>query len=315
MFFGRFGFIFLLMWISVCVDAMSIIVKPETIVSGSTYTLADLALVENGNAKSILDQIVIGVAAKPGYFVDVPLENIKVKLSKEMPNFSSSFQWGGANIVRVKSVGKNIDVSMVERSSAKVLKEWLSDRYVSHTQKLIQGVDKIVVPKGKVRLESSIPSATKARKRMTVWVDLYVSDVFYQTYRFWYQVSAKKLAYVAVNDIASRNPISMPLLASTYVDVTDFNGVAISEGQYLGYQSVKLITSGSPLTSSMLEKIPFVSKGDVVNVYIEMDNVGISTKAIALRNGNIDERISVLNPTTNAKYMAVVIGKNKVIVK
>jgi flagella basal body P-ring formation protein FlgA len=107
----------------------------------------------------------------------------------------------------------------------------------------------------------------------------------------------------------------MPLLASAYVDVTDFNGVAISEGQYLGYQSVKLITSGSPLTSSMLEKIPFVSKGDVVNVYIEMDNVGISTKAIALRNGNIDERISVLNPTTNAKYMAVVIGKNKVIVK
>jgi hypothetical protein len=68
MFFGRFGFIFLLMWISVCVDAMSIIVKPETIVSGSTYTLADLALVENGNAKSILDQIVIGVAAKPGMF-------------------------------------------------------------------------------------------------------------------------------------------------------------------------------------------------------------------------------------------------------
>ena len=317
MFFIRFLLVLLCSCSSIVTSAeIMITVKSEASVLRSTYTLSDVAVIESTGKLEGLEDMRLGASAKIGQFVNVPLQNIKTRVYKFAPEIAKSIDWRGAKIVKVHSKGQKVNIDHAKKISATALSQWLSKHYQSYGYKLVKSARDITVPYGAVTFKTSIRASEKALKRMVVWFDVYVDNTFYQSYRFWYQTSARQEVFLAKSRIETKTPLDLSLFKMEYVDVTNFNGAPVNGYKSLeGHQTIKVIESGAALTYNMLEKIPFVTKGQLINVYVRLNNVGISTKAIALKNGNINEKIPMLNPATKGKYMATVVGEKQVVVQ
>jgi flagella basal body P-ring formation protein FlgA len=286
--------------------------KAEVVVPKRVFTLGDIATVKGGVRQKELENIQIGKSSRPGYFIDVSRESIQTRLYKYHPDIASNIQWRGDK-VRVRSSGRKMDVSKLEQLARLTLEDWLSSRYFSHSKKLTHSIKEIMLPQGDVTIDASVCSVDKANKRMCVWADINIDGQHYQTYQLWFDVSAKQKVYVARNKIEGKTPISQSHFYKELRDIAVETNVPVAiDFQLNNRRAVKGIEAGSILAESLVEIIPLVSKGDVVDVYAYAGSVGIYTKALALRNGNLDETISVLNPKTEGRYEAVVVAPGRV---
>ncbi|EGG95032.1 hypothetical protein IMCC1989_1992 [gamma proteobacterium IMCC1989] len=295
---------------------ITVTVKEEVSVLHSTYTLGDIAAINGTEKFSILNELPLGQSAKMGQFINVPIENIKTRVFKLVPGVANTIDWHGAKVVKINSKGRGVPLGDVKKITSTALNQWLSRYYKSYEYRLIKSARDIIVPLGEITFKTSIKTPKKALKRMVVWLDVYIDNIFYQSYRFWYQVSAKQETLVAKNRIETKTPLNIDLFTIDYIDVTTFSGNPVTEYKKLdSRRAVKVIEKGTALTYNMLEKIPFVTKGQLINVYVRQHNVGISTKAIALKSGNINEKIPMLNPATKGKYMGTIVGEKQVVVE
>lgn len=292
--------------------------KSTAFVVGKHYSLSDLADIGGGRSANTLRRLVIGTSPDPGKGIDVPLEHVRTSLNKLLPEISPLIQWRGADSVRLFSKGQNIDGGLAERLSSRALDEWLKGRYPNYRYTLIKSAEDIIVPYGDVAFKAHVRERLKARRRMVVWLDIYVDERLHQTYRFWYEVSAKQDILVSDREVSANTALSREHVKIATIDVAPLNAkpVGLEQINQLNtLQTKRDIEANTAITYRMLEKVPFVTKGKLTRVLIKQDNVGISTKAIALRNGNINERILMQNPETNGRYIATVVGKNQVMVK
>jgi len=288
-------------------------IKAETTVDRQLYTLGDIAIISHGKFANKLKQLPMGRGSRPGYFVDVPIENIKAKVYKDLPRLFSNIVWRGSEQVRVQSIGEKLNATMIENLAHEKLHQWLVERYVQFDLQLVQGLKDSVVPKGDITFAVKLPKLDKAHKRMSVWVDAYLDGEQYQTYRLWFKVAAQQMAYMAIRDIARNTSASENIVTLEMIDVTSIKGVPVTRAeQFDSARLVKPLKGGEFLTVGLLQDIPFVSKGERVKVYARAGNVGIETIAVALRDGNSEERISVVNPATQGRYTATVVAPGRV---
>ena len=82
-----------------------------------------------------------------------------------------------------------------------------------------------------------------------------------------------------------------------------------------GLRMKRPVSKGSILTENMVEPIPLVNRGDIVTLIIESQNMYVTALGKALKDGGMDNTISVKNLDSKKQLKGKVIGPNKVLIQ
>ena len=103
------------------------------------------------------------------------------------------------------------------------------------------------------------------------------------------------------------------MLQTAVVDITDIHGEPITRHQQLLHKRLlRPLTAGEVIVDRALSSVSMVTKGDPVEVDVDIGNITITTKAIAMQSGELHEQIDVLNPSTDTRYATVIVDWDRV---
>lgn len=123
-----------------------------------------------------------------------------------------------------------------------------------------------------------------------------------------------KKVYVAVDDIKPETKLTPDLFEEKIMDVSTLRGAYfLDKAKIKNFRNVRKIYKGSILVEELMEKIPDIVSGDVLEAISQSGSVAVSTKAFAREDGNVGERIKI-RTIDNIQFTAEIIDNNKVIV-
>ena len=107
-------------------------------------------------------------------------------------------------------------------------------------------------------------------------------------------------------------------LNTTNVGVRPFYGILPSDALYSvgdtkDMELIRTIRPGQPIRASDLKPSLMVKKGDTIVLRSGSGLLSITTTMIALENGKLDQQISLLNPESNEKIRALIIGSGRAV--
>ncbi len=306
---------FLLIFSSFAFAGVTVKMHKEVSVDNEIYTLSDLAIV-SGSGAALIGRIKIGVSPRPGLSVNLTAEKVKAKLYRSSPDLIVPIAWTGSRVVKVRAAGKELSTNKVITTASKALESWLVEKeYIDFSYEIAKKPDSILIPKnGDIEIFASKPSMSlKASKRMSIWVDVLVDNEQYHSYQIWYRIKAMQNVYIAAKKIPQNSHLEYAMFTEEVIDVARLNGMP-ADSQYIvdNRKILREMSAGDVLLVKTLGVIPLISRGDLVDVYLGLNGVDIKTKAVALKDGNLKEKIKVLNPSTKNSYMAMIVGEQTV---
>ena len=149
----------------------------------------------------------------------------------------------------------------------------------------------------------------RPRSRMTVRVDVLLDGNFYRAVPVTFLVSAITPVLVARADLAKG---MMPACANLELQLRDIAAFpsAPQTGDCADLQRRlrRNLTAGDVLLSSELETIPAVSEGQYVTLQVSEGAVQLESRALALADGRVGQRIAVRATASQEPVLATVIA-------
>lgn len=93
------------------------------------------------------------------------------------------------------------------------------------------------------------------------------------------------------------------------------NAAAAGMEQVIGRRAQRSIADGTPIVPSLLEEVPAVERGQIVEVEVKSGAAHLSFTGKAESDGKIGERVQVRNTESGRTFPAEVIAKGKVLVE
>lgn len=128
---------------------------------------------------------------------------------------------------------------------------------------------------------------------------------------FDYVIDADIFVYTTTTTIQKGAEFSALNTVQKSVPIQKFKAMPLQGEDLSAYQSKHLIKETQILTVRDVEGVLLVKKGSSVNVKIDNADVAISMSAEALKNGRLNDIITV-KKSDGKKFRVTVIGKNKV---
>lgn len=289
--------------------------NPETELKSLHYRLGDIATVtaDDAGLQVELSNLVVGKAPRPGYIGYVTRHELSALIERKVPNLYRQLDWSGPGRAKLKSIGSAFPGSRIQQAAYDRIYEYLRERYEDFSVGLVDNETiSPVLPSGEVSITASLPS-TVLSKRMAVWVDVYVSESLYQTIPVWFSLSVYREVLAASRTLDRHDIPREGDFVRVVEDITTLQGDPVSSVEALqGMRLKQPLHEGALLSAAMLEIQPLVVRGQEVRVYASAGKVSLSTKAIALHDGRMLQKISVQPPESGLSYAATVIGQGQV---
>jgi flagella basal body P-ring formation protein FlgA len=286
--------------------------EDDVVTTERFYTLGDIASLEApaGQLARQLLRTRIGRSPRPGYLAHVTRHQVAARLEQAAPGIHRQIEWRGAGFVRIRAGGLSYDAQTYIGPARGLLEEQLASHYERFELKAVGRPKDIVLPAGRVTVQPTIKEPFVLNKRISVWVDLLVDGEHFRSIPVWFDVSVWQDALVAVRAIDAESAVEPADLALAHRDIAAVRGVPVtSDAQLDGKRLKRRISKGHVLTLDALESVPAVAKGQQVNVRAIAGRVSIGTSAIAMADGQENDRIWVRKPDSNETYSVVVVGK------
>ena len=296
---------------------ISIELKTATRVDGAVYRLSDVAFIrtEDRAAHSILNEIVIGRSPKVGQIGYVSRIDLEAKVRTAQPSWAETIHWTGASIAKVRTNGRELAREDVIAAADSTLRQWLEAQHGTATMELRTDLAPIYVPNGHAEVRARVAENARIASHLCIWVDVLVVGKHYQSVPLWYDVSAIRPVYRVTNDLPPGHVVTENDFEATEVDVAAVRGKTWPVTEVLENQrTTKWIAASAILTDDMLEAVPDVVKGERVIVTAASGPVALQVSAVALKDGNVDDRIMVTREQRLDKFQVLVTGKGQAVV-
>jgi flagella basal body P-ring formation protein FlgA len=140
-------------------------------------------------------------------------------------------------------------------------------------------------------------------------------DASREVHSRWFDVSGRAETFVVRRDVAKGDVLSSSDVTIEQRDIFGSACMPLRNVNALnGSRLVNSLRAGSPLCSDALEARPLVARGDLVTVHYLSDRVALASKGVAQHDGNVGQRLRVLNPASREFFFATVSGPSEVIV-
>lgn len=129
----------------------------------------------------------------------------------------------------------------------------------------------------------------------------------------WFQVTAKDTVLVALEDLKAGVTLNSNNTQLKKVNVQGLPNIPVkSTDEVVGLETSGALLAGEIILKSDLRRPVSVSFGNAVTVTTKINGVQLSTKATAINNAEIGERVKVRSLSSREIYIARVTGLNQV---
>lgn len=289
--------------------------QEQVLVTTSVYTLADVARLDEvePGLRQQLDEIDLGRTPRPGYLANVTRHEIAARIERLLPGTYSRIHWTGALVTRVQAGGVAFSGAELAVAAQRALQGHLDRRFARNTVQLLGAPRDITLPAGAVSVTADLREAQLPRKRTPVWVDIAVDGQHYRSVPVWFSVSAWDKVAASQRDLSRNHVIRAEDVQLVSVDVAGLGGEAATAiDELVGKRLTRPLTAGSVIEPTLVREVPPVMEGEVVSVAVASGRVSLQASGIALKDGEINQRIPVQNASSGERYYAVVIERGHV---
>jgi flagella basal body P-ring formation protein FlgA len=283
--------------------------KEAVTLSQHEYRLGDIALLQ-GPAADALATTPLGRTPVPGTADAVSRGRVERLLRAR--GVSDTFAWSGAQVAHVRMATTAYSTAAVKDLARELLSKALAAPGRSVTLRPLDMPSALALPVGAVELQwRALDVRSAPRKQMTVQAEVSVDGVFFQTVSIPFAVEVNGPVLVARHALSKGQPLSCDDLISEQVELTAYADpvVACTPGMQLRRE----MQAREVLHSADVRAMPAVRQGGTVQLLQVRGEIRIEAAAIALRDGEVGQVVSVRIGNGTASVPALVTAPGQVI--
>ena len=290
-----------------CVNAETLIIdmRSRVTVDNSNVYLADIVNDMHGDENLMQDvsKTMVMNIGNTNQFRKVNRDILSQKIRKSSKNISIVYSGAGNTYVKVKTQSYNID-EIINEITNKITDRLKNDS--SEVSVKYSGTYRdISMPSGIVSYKYKLPESV-IKKRIPVWLDLYVNSKHYQSIPIWFNASVIADVMVANSRIPAEERLNHNMMVLKKKDIT------LYKNQYISFENIENlrvkrdVLPGEVITERMIETLPPVFKGQLVKVVSTQNNITILVDGFSLDDGKLGEKVRIQRSGTNRIFTAVV---------
>lgn len=264
---------------------------PTALVAGARVTLADVASAPAGTAPA-LDSVDLAAAPLPGYTLRLTRAEIaRILRSRALPFTLAA---AGPAVVQVERRSQPFDPARVTEAAEQALRTLAETDGIRLELANGAPLPGLPLPAGAVGLRARPPAPQVLRQRHpTVWVDVTVDGAFYRTVPVGFELHAWRPALVAAHTLDAGSAPRCADFVAREVDLTALPGPAIADCRAVSGRLARALGRDEPLLQAQLKQPAAVAQGDTVTLRFIEGAIVLESRATALADGAVGDRIDV----------------------
>ena len=293
-----------------------VVVLAKAQVTGPVVTLGEVARFENmpAAARESLQNRSLGSAAQPGKSVTLSRAQVKGRLYNAGIDFN---RWTFVipEQVVITTLAEVVTGSRIMQTAKETVESQLASVWVGSPARveIIGAPADVVLPTGEVALSAVIESRVNRYGAVHVNVEVRQNGrlVRRMDVGSWLRVWVTVMS--VSRDLARGAVISADDLQPKEVDIaTAHPGVINSADFPIGKRLIQAVQTGTALTESMVEHVPDINPGEIVQLVVNGEGFEITMQVKALEKGSRGDIIRVLNTATRKVLDARVVSPGAV---
>jgi len=289
-----------------------IMLNPKAVVARDSFVLGEIAQIEvlEPQLADQLGAVEIGQSPAAGQIRNIDPEQIRLRLRQSGID-PSPMRIDGAVAIEVSRHVQVISGSQIEQ----IVRDYLNARINDPAAKvsLAQPCADVVLPQGKVTTKVETPRQTNLVGKVHLSVVFEIDGQ--QAKKAWVAADVAILAEVVV---ARRALARLEVITEQDIELRSVNlldqppGVISDSAEVVGQRAKKTILADTPLRSDMVELVPLVKKGDVVQMVTQKAGLRVTALGEVRQSGAMGERIQVMNVDSRKILFAKVVDSRTV---
>jgi len=276
-------------------EVLHLALKDEALVSGWHISVSDVVAMESlpAGAASQLMHVDLGSAPLPDH--SDRRSRMEVERALRSAGVSAKVAWSGAQSTHITRVGKPFESrQLVDRAEQIVQSAW--DGKADEVSITLDGpMNDPLLPLGNVQICPRPAQAERALHRhASIWLDLTVDGQFVRSVQVSLSVNAFRRVWVTKHDLKKGAPPECDALVLQRIDVAEVGGAAIGAPcESLTGVLARDVPAGQPLLAANLRVPAAVATGESVDLEMMAGAFKVESRAIALADGEVGQRIAV----------------------
>jgi flagella basal body P-ring formation protein FlgA len=293
--------------------------KADAMVSRARVTLGDVATMDDGEGSKngapgnpaivkTLSAIDLGSAPLPGYTDRTTRKEIERLVRSR--GLDATVIWDGADAVRIERIAKAADSAQLVDSATAYLGALLRGEGYRVELQLAAPLPEIRLPTGRIELKPrALLPAQALHRRVAVWVDVLIDGAFVRSVTVPLQVQAFKNVLVAKRDLPKGAAPQCDTLSERAEDVAALDSAPFPADCKLVQGNLRrAMALGTPLLKSNLQAPIAVAQGDSVSLQLVAGALTLESRAVAIADGEVGQRIAVRPSLSTDTIIAEVIA-------
>jgi len=276
--------------------------KAEALVAGPRIQLADVV-----QADGTLPSLDLGAAPLPGYSARLARAELERMLRSR--GMQGQFTVAGADAVRIERRAQAADSNALVETALQHLRRHLEHSLASTGTPagsarielhMVGAAPEVQLAQGRVEWRpQALPADFALRSRMQVTVDAWVDGAYQRSVSVPFQVSAWAPALVATRALPAGAAPGCESLAVQQVDLATLDGAtAGTDCARLQGRLKRALPAGTPLAAAWMQRPAAVAQGDNIALRLQQGAIELESRAVALSDGEVGQRIDV-RPTAS----------------
>jgi flagella basal body P-ring formation protein FlgA len=284
-------------------------------VQGTMVTLGDVAGITCSSLELLrsLMALPLGRAPHAGEFIRLERDEIARWINRRLGIPADQIGWEGDPFIQISVVTNEINGNTIANFAEAALKDWLMQRSENVRLQVVGVPRDFSLPVGPLKLQTRTFADMEPRKRMSVWVDVYVADIFIRTVSISFEVNAWVQAAVVRQAAPAGAPVAVSDIALHSVEIAALP----SSAKFAGIQDTlmgqpfrlrRAVMLGEVLTYAHIEPAPTVARGEWVKIHAVSGAVAVESQGEAVQDGRTGQFIRVKPSKAGGTILARVKG-------
>ncbi len=279
--------------------------RDRVIVEHSLVRLSDVVKQFDGDQNIVqkIENIVVINLSKTNQFKKINRDEIEGHILQKVAGIEIVYKGALNTFVKVRTQPYELNpiINKISRDISHTISPISSDYSVN-----FMGDRKTIsIPVGNISYEYKLPD-TVIKKRVPVWVDIFVNSSHYRSFPLWFDVKAFADVVVASRNIKAGQMLTENLITIQKHDVSLYENPVIKDKSLTNLRVKRSIKSGEVITFSLLEKLPPVYRGQNVKVISTHGNITIFVAGSSLDDGKVGQIVRVKRRGANKPFKAIV---------
>lgn len=294
---------------------LSVVVPAEATVTGSYFTLGDIANFTGENTQRIdsLRQIRLGQAPRPGQNMVLAGDIIMARLNAANADLTGVTLQLPAQL-RVTALSQSVSGQRLVEQAKQYLQTNLTGAQI-----VISAVGQqpdILAPPGEIAFKMELPYGIHYNSPTSMRVGIVADGQVFTTVIMRFDIKKYEQVAVTARAMSVHEAITPDAISFERRDIGSIPpGYFTDINKILGLIVKRQVAPGTPLTNSMLGKPVLIERGKAVSIVAQIGDIQVKVPGTALQNGSEGQFIRVRNNTSQKIITGQVVDDATVLVK